>query len=111
MGPVEPLPPPAACRVSCQFLFCLIFQVKVRGGGGIAKSLNLQGGSGGRTGQRQRLSVVLSSRESTGKSPPLWGLGFPRLQMGISTGRELGLESGVASGDSPPSPGSFSPPG
>lgn len=82
MGPVEPLPPPAACRVSCQFLFRLIFQVKVRGGGGIAKSLNLQGGSGGRTGQRQRLSVVLSSCESTGISLPFGDSGSPVCRWG-----------------------------
>ena len=83
------------------------FQVKVViGRSGAARFLNLQGVSGGSAGQRGRLSCpVLATQQA---DPLPFG---DELHMGISKGGTLCLESGVTSGPSPPSPGSFSPPG
>ena len=54
-------------------------------------------------------ALILAQRHRQIPSPlGAWPAG---LYTGISTGRELGLESDVTSGGSLPSPGSFSPPG
>lgn len=82
------------------------FQVKVRGRSGAARFLNLQGVSAESAGQRGRLSCPVLATQQT--DPLLSG---DRLHTGISKGGALRLEAGVTLGPSPPSPGSFSPPG
>lgn len=113
-GALELLASPALGRMDCELLFHLIFQIKVRGGGGVAKSLNLEGGPGSKHWSDRGSALPCPQCKSWADPLPFGGSGPPSVHWGDLHKLERGLESGVTAGvrcDSPPFPGSFSPPG
>lgn len=92
-GALEPLASPALGRMDCRLLFRLIFQIKVRAGGGVAKSLNLKGGPGSKHWSDRGSALPCPQYKSWADPLPFGGSGPPSVHWGESpqTGTGLGV--------------------